>query len=85
MRLFRGEPRGDVSAGRMARHHDAPEIERVIARDLAQRAERRGHVIERVRITAAGIPDAPVLDVPRGEAVGRQRFAQVPGIGEAVG
>jgi len=71
MRGLRREPCREMSAGGMTGHHHARQIERIAARDLVQRVKCCGDVLERSRITAARIPDAPELDIPRREAVAR--------------
>src|SRR3954452_22074780 len=55
----------------MADRHDAVEVERGV--EAGERVDRRRDVLERDGVAAAAhLADAPVLDVPGGEAAARQ-------------
>ena len=63
----RGSPERELPSGRVPHGDDAREIERRV--ELLERVDCRRDVEERLRPPASR-PDAPVLEVPRGEAVG---------------
>ena len=65
----RGRPEREVPARAVPDRPDAREIERRV--ELRERVDPGGDVEERLR-PAAAVPDAPVLEVPRGEPVRRR-------------
>src|SRR5262245_32223694 len=73
-----------MTAGRMAGRHHAIEIEWVLGPQRAEVFGSMQDVVESPGPAAPGIPDAPVLDIPGGEAGSRQGSAQMTCVLEIV-
>ena len=74
----RSGPERQVTAGGVPRERDAVEVERVARGELGQGRERRLDVVEGAGPAAAGVAEAPVLDVPRREAVRSETTHRCP-------
>jgi hypothetical protein len=68
----------------MAEQRDAVEVEWRRARELLDVVDGAKDVVESAGPAAAGIAEAPVLDVPRRDPVRGEIEAQMAGVGEGV-
>jgi hypothetical protein len=80
----RGCPQRQLAARRMAEQRDAVEVEWTRARELVDVVDGAKDIVESAGPAAAGIAEAPVLDVPRRDPVRGEIEAQMAGVGEVV-
>src|SRR5207248_1140904 len=78
-------PQRQLPAGGVSEEDHAVAIELVPLYQLLRELDAARDVVARARPVAADVPDAAVLDVPRGDAGLRERHAQVAGVHEVVG
>jgi hypothetical protein len=78
------QPEGEVAAGRVTDGHGAPEIQVVLPGKATQRVDSPGNIEKRAGPATSFVADAPVLDVPGGDARPGERRAEVTGVSQVV-
>ena len=79
------QPQRQVTSGGVAKRDRPVEVKRVAFRQAARRRQPGGDVVECPRPAAAGLPNAPVFQAPRGQALGRQQGTQRPAVIQGLG
>src|SRR5579863_430802 len=78
------EPNGEMAAGGVTNGDDTLEIKRIFFRENTKVVRTLSDIEEGVGPRSSGVANAPVLEVPRGDASVSERRAQVAGVFEAV-
>jgi hypothetical protein len=77
-------PQSEMTAGRVTEEYDPRRIDRVLTMKASPVSDRGPNVIEGAGPPTTLLADAPILDVPRSKAVGREDGGDVPEVLEAV-
>ena len=75
----------ELASGRVSHNHDSFPINLFARRMLHQKLVGRANIGERSGPASAGVADAPVFQVRRGQSTGGEGRAQMPGIGQTGG